>query len=58
MHVSDALSQLPSNNTQTGNKQEVKGLNVLVSEVSPIMSNVTLDMFRKETVTDEALSLY
>ena len=45
MHVSDALSQLPSHNTQTGNKQEVKGLNVLVSEVSPIMSNVTLDMF-------------
>ena len=57
MHVSDALSQLPSHNTQTGNKQEVKGLNVLVSEVSPIMSNVTLDMFRKETAIDEALSL-
>ena len=28
MHVSDALSRLPSHNTQTGNKQEVKGLNV------------------------------
>ena len=57
MYVSDALSRLPSHNTQTGNKQEVKGLNVLVSKVSPIMSNVTLDMFRKETVTDKALSL-
>ena len=57
MHVSDALSRLPSHNTQTGNKQEVKGLNVLVSKVSPIMSNVTLDMFQKETVTDDALSL-
>ena len=30
------------------NKQEVKGLNVLVSEVSPILSNVILDMFWKE----------
>ena len=30
---------------------------MLVSEVSPIMSNVTLDMFQKETATDEALSL-
>ena len=57
MHVSDALSRLPSHNTQTGNKQEVKGLNVLVSEISPIMSIVTLDMFRKETAADEALSL-
>ena len=57
MHVSDALSRLPSHNSESGNKQEVKGLNVLVSEVSPILSNVTLDMFRKETANDEALSL-
>ena len=47
MHVSDALSRLPSHNTQTDNKQEVKGLNVLVSEVSPIMSNVILDIVLK-----------
>ena len=35
----------------------MKGLNVLVSKVSPILSNVTLDMFQKETAIDEALSL-
>ena len=57
MHVSDALSRLPSHNSKNGNKQEVKGLNVLVSEVPPILSNVTLDMFWKETASDEALSL-
>ena len=57
MHVSDALSRLPSHNSKNWNKQEVKGLNVLVSEVSPILSNVTLDMFQKETASDEALSL-
>ena len=57
MHVSDALSRLPSHTSEIGNKQEVKGLNVLVSKVSPILSNVTLDMFQKETANDEALSL-
>ena len=57
MHVCDALSRLPSHNSENGNKQEVKGLNVLVSKVSPILSNVTLDMFQKETALDEALSL-
>ena len=56
MHVSDALSRLPSHNSEIGNKQEVKGLNMLMSEVS-ILSNVTLDMFWKETASDEALSL-
>ena len=56
MHVSDALSRLPSHNSEYGNKQEVKGLNVLVSKVSPILSNVTLDMFQKETASDDALS--
>ena len=57
MYVSDALSRLPSHNSENGNKQEVKGLNILVSEVSPILSNVTLDMFQKETASDEALLL-
>ena len=57
MHVSDALSRLPSHNTKSGNEQEIKGLNVLVSDVSPILNNVTLDMFRKETAEDDALSM-
>ena len=57
MHVSDALSRLSNHNSESGNKQEVKGLNVLVSEVSPILSNVTLDIFWKEIATDEALLL-
>ena len=57
MCVSDALSRLPSLSSENGNKQEVKGLNVLVSEVSPILSNVTLEMFQKETASNEALSL-
>ena len=56
MHVFDAVSRLPSHNSENGNKQEVKGLNVLVSKVSPILSNVTLDMFWKETASDKTLS--
>ena len=48
MHVSNALSRLPSHNSKNGNKQEVKGPSVLVSEVSPILSNVTLTCFRKK----------
>ena len=56
-YVSDALSRLPNHNSENGNKQEVKSLNVLVSEVSPILSNVKLDMFQKDTASDEALSL-
>ena len=57
MHVSDALSRLPSHNSENGNKQEVKGLNVTISDVSPVASNVTLTQFREATATDEALSL-
>ena len=30
MHVSDPLSRLPSHNSETGNKHEVKDLNVMV----------------------------
>ena len=36
MHISDALSRLPTHNTQVGNKQETKGLKVSISEVSPV----------------------
>ena len=57
MHISDALSRLSSHNSENGNKHEVKGLNVMVNEVSPILSTVTLDMFWKETASDETLSL-
>ena len=58
MHVSYAVSRLLNHNSKNVNKQEVKGLNVLVSEVSPMLSNITLDMFQKETASDEALSLF
>ena len=57
MYVSDALCRLPCYTSMNGNKQEVKGLNVLVSEVSPVLSNVMLGMLQKETALDEALSL-
>ena len=57
MHISDALSRLSSHNSEHGNKHEVKGLNVMVSEVSLILSTVILDVFRKETASDESLSL-
>ena len=57
MHVSDALSRLPSHNSEIGNKHEVKGLNVTISDVSPVASNVTLTQFREATASDEVLSL-
>ena len=41
-------------NTTRGDVEHVKGLDVTISEISPITSNVTLDEFRTETSQDEA----
>ena len=55
MHISDALSRLPTHNTQKGNQQEVQGLKVSISEVSPVQSNVSFDQFREHTTKDLVL---
>ena len=52
MHISDALSRLPTHSTQVGNKSEIKGLKVTISEVSPVMTNVSLDQFKEHTSKD------
>ena len=49
MHISDALSRLPIHNTQAGNKTEIKDLKVTISEVSPVMTNVSLNQFKEHT---------
>ena len=49
MYISDALSRLPTHNTKIGNQQEVQGLKVSLSEVSPIQSNVSFDQFKEHT---------
>ena len=55
MHISDALSRLPTHNTYIGNQQEVQGLKVSISEVSPVQSNVSFDQFREHTTKDLVL---
>ena len=52
MHISDALSRLPTHNTQVGNKDHIQGLKVTISEVSPVMTNVSLDQFKEHTSKD------
>ena len=36
MHISDALCRLSSHNSKSGKKQKVKGLNVTITDVSPV----------------------
>ena len=52
MHISDALSRLPTHNTKIGNQQEVQGLKASISEVSPVQSNISFDQFREHTSKD------
>ena len=55
MHISDALSRLPTHNTKIGNRQEVQGLKVSISEVSPVQSNVSFTQLREHTSKDLVL---
>ena len=55
MHISDALSRLPTHNAKIGNQQEVQGLKASISEVSPVQSNVSFDQFREHTSKDLVL---
>ena len=55
MHISDALSRLPTNNTKIGNQQAVQGLKVSISEVSPVQSNVSFNHLREHTSKDLVL---
>ena len=55
MHVSDALSRLPTHNTKIGNQQEVQGLKVSMGEVGPVQSNVSFNQLREQTSNDLAL---
>ena len=55
MHISDALSRLPTHNTTTGNQQEVQGLKVSISEVSPVQSNVSFNQLREHTSKDQVM---
>ena len=58
MHISDALSGLPTHNTKMGNQQEVQGLNVSISEVSPVQSNVSFTQLREHTSKDLVLQQF
>ena len=51
------LSRLSTHNSIKGNDQGVKGLQVSISDINPISSNVTLDQFSKSTENDEDLKL-
>ena len=55
MHISDALSRLPTHNTNAGNQQEVQGLKVSISEISPVQSNVNFNQFREHTSKDQVM---
>ena len=55
MHISDALSRLPIHNTKIGNQQEIQGLKVSISEVSPVQSNVSFNQLREHTSRDLVL---
>ena len=55
MHISDALSRLPTHNTNTGNQQEVQGLKVSISEISPVQTNVSLNQFKEHTSKDQVM---
>ena len=55
MHISDALSRLPTHNINAGNKQEVQGLKVTISEISPVQTNVSLNQFKEYTSKDQVM---
>ena len=55
MHISDALSRLPTHNTTSGNQQEVQGLKVSISEVSPVQSNVSFNQLKEHTSKDQVM---
>ena len=55
MHSSDALSRLPTHNTTSGNQQEVQGLKVSISEVSPVQSNVSFNQLKEHTSKDQVM---
>ena len=52
MHISDALSGLSDHNTERGNTEEIKGLNIQICEVSPVQSNLTINQIQAETAND------
>ena len=52
MHISDALSRLPTHNTKIGNQQEIQALKVSISEGSPVQSNVSFNQLREHTSRD------
>ena len=55
MHISDALSRLPTHNTNAGNQQEVQGLKVSISEISAVQTNVNLNQFKEYTSKDQVM---
>ena len=55
MHISDALSRLPTHNTNAGNQQEVQGLKVSISEISPVQTNVSFNQFKEHTSKDQVM---
>ena len=55
MHINDALSRLPTHNTKIGNQQEIQGLKVSISEVSPVQSNVSFNQLREHISRDLVL---
>ena len=57
MYLADPLSRFSTHNTTKGDVEHVKGLDVTISEISLITSNVTLDEFKCETAEDEDLKI-
>ena len=55
MHISDALSRLPTHNTTSGNQQEVQGLKVSISEISPVQSSVSFNQLKEHTSKDQVM---
>ena len=55
MHISDGLSRVRTHNTKIGSQQEVQGLNVSISEVSPVQRNVSFTQLKKHTFKDLVL---
>ena len=49
------MSRLPTHNTIIGNQQEIQGLIVSISEVSPVQSNVSFNQLREHTSRDLVL---
>ena len=44
-----------THNIQVGNKDHIQGLKVTISEVSPVMTNVSLDQFKEHTIKDPVM---